>query len=267
MKRKSSQMIKILFITIFVFITYLYLFSGCQSRVLAKKTERQSAVDSSLYFEQVTKIEDPFFDAIAENETQSVTLKKTIIPEVPVAEKKRWKEVEGFRVQVFAAVDSINALNTLYNCKPLASDSLYLIREKGLYKVQVGDYQFRPQADSVNTIFKNNGYKGAWVVRRAILIPLKIPDQSSIKEDENRIDKEKGSTSGKYNIQVMATLSEQKACLVTSNLRESQKYNAYYKESGEIFKVFIGPFQDEQEARSVLREVKKSGYPDAWLVY
>jgi hypothetical protein len=267
-ERKVLTVIKktVIIINIFILTTAFYLFSGCQSRSLTR-ADKHAEVDSSLYFEQVKQIEDPFYSSVTEHENQTITLKKTVIPEEGVVSKKHLKEVEGFRVQVFASVDSINALNTLYNCKALVSDSLYLIGEKGLYKVQVGDYQFRPQADSVNTILKNNGYSGAWVVRRIIFIPVSIALDEPVKSSEEKIGDNKLTASGKYNIQIIATLSEEKARLIINDIHTSKKYNAYYVKSGEIFKVFVGPFQNEAHARSVLQEVKKSGYPDAWLVY
>ena len=257
---KKTAIIHISFILII-----LYLVSACESR-LASRRDRQAEVDSSLYFEPVKKIDDPFFNTVAEHETQSVTLTKTVIPPEDVAEKQGWKEIEGFRVQVFASLDSIHALNTLFNCKPLVGDSLYLIYEKGLFKVQVGDYQFRPQADSANTFLKNNGYPGAWVVRRNIFIPIAGSSDSLVKK-EWIPGKGKPAAAGKYNIQLMVTSLEEKARFITDNLKRSKNYNAYYSKVGEVFKVFVGPFQDEARARSVLHEVKQSGYPDAWLVY
>jgi hypothetical protein len=259
------MMKKAVIINISVLLIVLYLLSACQSR-LVKRRDKQAEVDSSLYFEPVKKIEDPFFNTVAEHETQSITLTKTVIPPEDVAEKEKWKEIEGFRVQIFAALDSIHALNTLYNCKPLVKDTLYLIYEKGLYKVQVGDYPFRPQADSANTFLKNNGYPGAWVVRRNIFIPVVNSSDIAVKHDE-KIEEKKLTATGKYRIQLIVTSLEEKARLIAAEMRHSKNYNTTYIKVGEVFKVFIGPFQDETEARAVLQEVKKSGYPDAWLIY
>ena len=254
--------------------------SGCQTHRLARRPVTQTPVDSSLYFEQV-KIEDPFFYAIQEHYTQKISLEKVLIPEPATSEPdelEKFKEVDGYRVQVFAGVDSINALDILYQAESLAADSVYFIHEKGLYKIQVGDYQFYPVADSVKLSFRKSGYPGAWIVRRTILIPVKVGQNAALPTGgplhEGEAGKKEGvaaekevSVTGRYYIQIMALLSEEKARLVAASLKRTTEYNSYYNKVGNLYKVFVGPFQTENEARDALRDVKSSGYPDAWLVY
>jgi hypothetical protein len=264
MKSLHSAIIK----TVILLMIY-YLFSGCQTHRLVKPRAGDAAVDSSLYFEQV-KIEDPFYYAILEHKTQKITLEKVLIPE-PVDSTKeriqRFKEIEGYRVQVFAGVDSINALDVSYQCKSLMSDSVYFFYEKGLYKIQVGDYQFYPRADSVKTIYRKNGYPGAWIVRRKILIPVKKIEDRTFEEEETISDAQQLLVTGTYNIQILATLSEEKARLIVASIKRSGKYKSYYNKKDNMYKVYVGPFKNENEARSALQDMQSSGYPDAWLVY
>ena len=47
------------------------------------------------------------------------------------------------------------------------------------------------------------------------------------------------------------------------------QYNgkAFYESSGNIFKVFVGYFNKEDDARAALESIREGNYPDAWLVY
>jgi cell division septation protein DedD len=72
---------------------------------------------------------------------------------------------------------------------------------------------------------------------------------------------------GKYKIQVFASNSEAKANLTILDVKEINNYNAFYEKSGNLYKVFVGYFKLEQEARKALEDLRKNGFPDAWLVY
>lgn len=254
-------------IILFSLLIYYFL-SSCQPRASIRH-QPKAEVDSSLYFQQVD-IDDPFLDTIFQNPTQSISLSKEIYPPPPPkAEPPKFKGVEGFRVQIFAGLDSINALSAQYLAKNMVTDSIYIFNEKGLFKIQVGDYQFRPQADAAKTKFRQNGFPGAWVVQRSILIPI---DLSSFEDDknisENDIEKQVSQeTAGKYRVQIAATISEEKARLLAADLRNTVQYNVFYEKSGNLFKIFAGSFQYEEQARKALKDIREAGFQDAWLVY
>ena len=42
---------------------------------------------------------------------------------------------------------------------------------------------------------------------------------------------------------------------------------AFYEQSGNIFKIFVGYFEKENDARAALESIREERYPDAWLVY
>jgi hypothetical protein len=231
------------------------------------KPESEAPIDSTLYFEQVD-ISDPFLDSLDQEQDERITLSKTYIPPAqPQPEISHFKEVEGFRVQIFAGLDSINALSISYQAKDLTSDSIHFFKEKGLYKIQVGDYQFRSDADELKTTFRQNGFPGAWVVQRSVMIPL-APDQSAAPIEQGEIiQHDTVGVKGRYKIQVLATNSEVKAQMTVLDLKENNKYQAFFEKSGDLYKVFVGYFKIEQKAREVLQEIRTIGYPDAWLVY
>jgi len=242
--------------------------SACQPGTAVRK-ESTAAIDSVLYFQQLD-LNDPFLDTVFDDPDRPVTIEKKLIPPpVPAALPLRFKEIEGFRIQIFAGIDSINALPVVDQAVGLTADSVYFFPDKGLFKIQIGDYQFRYKADSARTFFRQNGFPGAWVVQRPILIP--IPSDSTMATPYVQNASEKagltGLESGPYKIQVMATNDAEKARLTAALLRSQNKYNAFYEQVGNLFKLFVGYFSSEDQAREILHKLRESGYPDAWLVY
>ena len=100
------NLLRSLILIIFIFLLLI----TCQPRTVIKD-DTFVKIDSTLYFEPV-EINDPFIDTLVIHTSQHLTLKKKILPP-PVSTPKspKFKEVEGFRIQIFAGLDSINALS------------------------------------------------------------------------------------------------------------------------------------------------------------
>jgi hypothetical protein len=239
------------------FLILLFIFVNSCQQALIKKENSTVNADSSLFFKQVA-IEDPFLDKLAANSNQSFTLKKTLIPpSVPEPELPRFNMIDGYRVQIFAGVDSLNALTNKSIARNAVTDSIYLFSDKGLFKLQVGNYPYYPQADSIKRIFRQTHFPGAWVVQTKIQIAIK--DSSTDSSDFN--------SSGKFKIQVLTTADESKAKEIVNEVKKQFNYNAFYEGTGNIFKVFVGYFNDEAAARKMLKSIREGNYPDAWMVY
>ena len=211
----------------------MFLFNSCQKNLIRKEI-KTGEVDSSLYFKQV-EISDPFLAKLEENPNQSFTLSKAILPpKSPQPEKAKFKTIEGFRVQIFAGVDSLNALASKNLAKSTVKDTLYVFNEKGLLKLQVGDYPYYPQADSIKRIFRQTHFPGAWIVKTNILIP--ITDSVT---DSTIQSKEELTATGKFKIQIMATADENKAQNIVNALKMQFNMfmlNVFY---GRVFKKLI----------------------------
>jgi hypothetical protein len=242
-------------------------FSACQPQA-AKKTEETASVDSAFYYVQ-KDIDDPFLDTVFQSPDPSIALKKDIYP--PPEQKPKFKEIEGFRVQIFAGIDTLNAISIRSQASTIVNDSVYLLEDQGLLKIQVGDYPYRYQADKIRDQFRREGFPGAWVILRTILIPfqadttvdvLPVSDSSSVSPAAAPVIEQ-----GKYKIQIIAIGSEDKASSIVDNLKQNLNYQAFYEKSGNLYKVFVGYFKEEETARAALEKLRQSGYPDAWLVY
>jgi hypothetical protein len=265
---------KISNIGLLLLLAFLLLFS-CQPKGVVKN-DQAAQVDSSFYYVQ-EDINDPFIDTVFQDPDKSITLTKNLYP--PPAVKPKFKEVEGFRVQIFAGLDTINADAIYTQTRDMVTDSVYLFKDQGLFKIQVGDYQFRYEADNMRDSFRTSGNNGAWVIQRTINIPIaadstQIADTPQLNEAVPVVVAQpapqavkKTDDTGQYKIQIIATGSEDRAQSIVGEITESTAYSAFYEKSGNLFKVFVGYFKQEAIARDALNEVREKGFPDAWLVY
>jgi cell division septation protein DedD len=198
-----------------------------------------------------------------------MSLKKDVYP--PPVQKPKFKEIEGFRVQIFAGADTINALSTRSQAATMVTDSVYLLEDQGLLKVQVGDYPYRYQVDKIRDQFRREGFPGAWVILRTILIPYEAASTDDTITVADTViaaqPMEKSVVEGNFKIQIIATGSEERAKEIVENLKQTMNYQAFYEKSGNLYKVFVGYFKEENTARDALDKIRAGGFPDAWLVY
>ena len=142
--------------------------------------------------------------------------------------------------------------------------TVYQFNEKGLVKLQVGDYLYYPQADSIKRRFRQTHFPGAWIVKTNVFIPISAPDTNLISAMQASA---KDSAKNIYKIQIMATGDKNKAQNIVEDLNMQFSGKAFYEQSGNIFKIFVGYFEKENDARAALESIREERYPDAWLVY
>ncbi len=84
-----------------------------------------------------------------------------------------YKEVDGFRVQIFAGRDIQAATMTETDAREIFAKKgmhVYLIFEAPFYKVRVGDFIDRNEAENARDLAKSLGYKSAFVVRSKVRV-------------------------------------------------------------------------------------------------
>ncbi len=243
MKALLKQPIKFLALILFLF--------SCQPGLVKKQAPSEAAVDSVLFY-QKKDIADPLIDGLLLNDKPTVTL-KTVLRPAPKP-KPTVKPAQGYRVQVFASTDSLNAQKQKEKLIPAIKEKIYLIHEKNLYKVQVGDFLWRPPADSLRDRIKKLGFHGAWVVQRSIFIPI----------DSNQTPP---ANSTFFKIQVFVTGDQAKAQNIVKQLQKEFQHPVYFRKQGNVFKVFLGKFTTRDRAENILKKVKNLGYSDAWIVH
>ena len=75
---------------------------------------------------------------------------------------------EGFRIQVFATRERANAERLVNELSVLYNEKIYIIFEAPNYKVRIGNYIDREDAEEVRSFLTNKGFPSAWIVRTKI---------------------------------------------------------------------------------------------------
>ena len=250
-------------IKIVQFLIVIFIFIACntqnirRSRLQDNQTESQP--DSFLYYQPMA-ITDTFLDSLKTSYDKDESIKVRLFPPPPPPVPKT-KQVEGFRIQTFAGLDSINALTVIQKLKNTVTDSIYFFKDKGLFKIQFGDYLFRNDADLKVLDIRKFGISGAWVVTSLINVP-----NDSVAHIQT-VDSVEKVIEAPYKIQVLVTSDLIKKDNLIRKLKTEFDLESYFIESDSLFKIFLGKFNNRSEAEKVLNQVKKSGYLDAWLVY
>ncbi len=250
-------------LSLIVFAVLLFFWSCQPGLIYTKKNTDQ--VDSVLFY-QTNAPEDPFLDSLSTKQQATVQVDTilTPLPKPPTADTIR--TAQGFRVQIFAGMDSSNAARLGLQASRIVPDSIYVFRQNGLFKTQVGDYLYRTSADSTRHLLFKNGLTRAWIVPRSIFLYPSLSD-SGMAAPRQVPSSEAVEKTYKYTIQVLVVSDESRAQSRVKQLIEQFPYPVFYKKSGNVLKIFIGKFQTREAADQALKNVRSNDYPDAWLVY
>ncbi len=248
-------------------VTLLILITGCNPGLVRQErlAGQRPTADSTLYY-PASVISDPFLDSL-KTDTSGVRLMLTLYPPPPPPPPK-FRQIDGFRVQLFAGLDSLNGRVMAGELQGIMEDSVYFFKEKGLYKVQAGDYPWRYRADKMVLELRKKGYAQGWVVQRLINVPVDSaraarPTADSLK----RQTAPPPSPEARFQIQVLVTADAEKAQSLAGTLRERFGQEVFVRPAGAAYKVLLGRFAERAEAERQLKTLRENGYRDAWLVY
>jgi hypothetical protein len=178
-------------------------------------------------------------------------------------EARSYREVEGMRVQVFAGLDKNNAESIVQQMTSLKLDSVYLREDQGLYKVQIGNFTERLEAEKMLDKLRYAGVPNVWIVTTTIHVPKTLVRDSTVVQQTSTV-----SDAGErflYAIQVFVTGNYDKAQTYQQQLSMTFQEEAWIKEQDGLWKILLGKYNDESFARNRLEQVRTQGYPDAWL--
>lgn len=143
--------------------------------VLKKETKRplseyEATLDPMKYDQEVEIVEK----AHVEEKKQQAPLE---IPKDSLVVQE--EVIQGFRIQVFSSsgVDEANLMKSITQEK-FTGDSVYVVYDAPVYKVHVGDFVNRYEANQRLPEFVDKGYRDAWIVpdriiqRKLVRIPL-----------------------------------------------------------------------------------------------
>lgn len=175
--------------------------------------------------------------------------------------QRSYTEAMGYRIQVFAGAVEENARSAAASLEALALDSVYIIEQNTLFKVQLGNFQERLEAEKMLDQLRYKGIGNAWIVQTIIHIPKNI-SPGLVKEV---VSDSTESSPIVYTIQLFVTRDITKAQKILESLKNSLGQEGWVIRAGEFWKVVVGSFDEEIAAREVLNFIRSSGYPDAWI--
>ena len=207
-----------------------------------------------------------FLELIAKYKQEHITLKAEGKKAGRIAARP-YRMGKGYRCQAFAGASLANAQQVAARLRSLNFDSVYVFKsERGLYKVQIGDFDNREGAVALLDRLRNAGVKNAWIVESDIRI-AKSPDEKNAFEDQKNSKQRQFDLEQKffYAIQVFATGDSLKALKLREVFQTETQNPAEVVREDSIWKVLIGRFKQRSEAEQLLKSLKRRRFVDAWI--
>jgi hypothetical protein len=149
----------------------LIVLAGCATTSMSEKAAEETAAQDEFF----TKYEDAFqpsqYDASAAALEAMVTKNSEVTTGKPEPPDARVEEtVGGFRIQVLATTEIDEAIALKSELSALMQvDTVYVTYSAPYYKVRVGDFHSRPEANQLLRYLTSSGYKDAWIVADQVL--------------------------------------------------------------------------------------------------
>lgn len=89
------------------------------------------------------------------------------------AEEEKKTTVQGFRVQVSSTTDYYAALRIRNDALARFDQEVYLDFDPPYYKIRIGDFLDRQDAEEMKNYARRMGFPEAWVVQTIIIVPKK----------------------------------------------------------------------------------------------
>jgi hypothetical protein len=174
-----------LWLTLIVLCTALALLSGCTSSEGSRKSSTSPAAEQDQKVD-LSEVERTFNPSDYDDEIEVVQKQHEFEQLRATSERQQdsvvveSEVVQGFRIQVFASggIDEANAMRQTA-VQRLTEDSVYVVFDPPIYKVRVGDFRTRVEANQRLGVISAMGFADAWVVGDKITIRKTIRVQPS----------------------------------------------------------------------------------------
>jgi hypothetical protein len=160
---------KQLFAVIFLLTAFLIGCTSSKSSLIEEKQKNEQPKEKKLLLSEYETTLNPVdFDREIEivQKSQSAEQKQQKPFEIPKDSMIVQEEVvQGFRIQIFSSsnVDETTLMKNLA-IEKFVGDSIYVVYDAPVYKVRVGDFVNRYEANQRLPEFIEKGYRDAWIV-------------------------------------------------------------------------------------------------------
>ena len=175
---------------------------------------------------------------------------------------RSYVEKPGLRVQVFAGTDRESARRIAEQVQAAKLDSVYILQQNHLFKVQVGNFRDRREAEVMLDRLRYAGISNAWIVESTI----HLPRSRFTSPDSSRKPVPRASPGQVvYSIQLFVSGNPAHARSFRQKAANILTDAVWLKQQGNLWKVMAGKFVGEHRAREKLAEIREAGFTDAWL--
>ncbi len=172
--------------------------------------------------------------------------------------------VEGYRIQLFAASDAENAQKMAAKVRKAVSDSVYVVKDGALYRIQFGDYTDRITAETKVDSMRKYGWPRAWIVSGRVKKYLSGAHEGKIDSLKRQNDYSYVPEKNGFGVQVAAYSDFSSANKIQKKLGEKFTGVSIIK-IGTLYKVIVGNFVQRREADNLLNDIRNAGFKDAWV--
>lgn len=166
---------------------------------------------------------------------------------------------EGFRVQIFASVSQEGADSQAQRARTRQSDPVDIQNIGGLWKVRLGPYPDRQNAEMVRDRVRQLGWSDAWIVTpNSEMGPLPSFAPSTTESF--------AGGAGAFSVQVAASHFKEEGQQIMNNITSLGINKVYLSEDAGLWKVRVGTFPDRVECEKMREQLRNIGFADAFII-
>lgn len=173
--------------SVVILLSVLLFVSGCAPREVIRDDNDDDFSANLREYEREfdpSEYNTPF--ALQEEEEDTPTVEPFRMPEIDEPESPAY--VRGFRIQLYSTSDMEAAQDVYEVADSIFTDYwIYVVYEVPFYKVRLGDFETRPQANRTLANVVAKGFRDAWIVPDRV---VKDPPEKIIEEEEEEEDEE-----------------------------------------------------------------------------
>lgn len=210
---------------------------------------------------------DAFIRNIDKNDDKDLTI-HVVPPEKPKEVILVYDTLQAFAVQLKAFGEEEPARALVNQLRQVEPDSVFYYADGYLFKVRIGPYFTRSEAEKKRDNYRQGSFAGAWVSPHLVIRSHEVDKVNEEKKDINidtpKSEAQNSGDSGIF-IQIASATSRANAEQFLIRNKKVSGYTPKIFSIGDRYKIAIGPFLSRDDAEKALPDVR-SQFPGAWLI-
>ena len=190
----------------------------------------------------------------SEIEEEKVIEKEEIESPEPVKEKVLSKKVINYKVQIFASNNKEISEYEAGKVSKELSQSAEVINDGGLWKVHIGAFSERKEAEDFRERLKSLGWYDVFIIN------------VGEKDYLSKQDKTESGFDNYFSVQVLASENRNEARSLMKNIIELKFKDTFIVYEKNLWKVRVGRFHEKIYAEKCMDKLKNIGFSDCWVV-